>query len=68
MTRAIPKSAAPSEAVAPCPSPEEVWDAAHGALPPGRTAALVDHLAVCASCATAWWVAHRATPPAADRR
>lgn len=40
-----------------CPDPARIYDAARGALPPGETREVVEHLAVCPECAEAWRLA-----------
>lgn len=40
-----------------CPTPETLWDAVRGALPPDEIRAVVEHLAVCAACAEEWRLA-----------
>lgn len=40
-----------------CPTPERIYDAARGALPPGDVREVVEHLAVCPECAEAWRLA-----------
>lgn len=40
-----------------CPDPGRIYDAARGALPPGETREIVEHLAVCPDCAEAWRLA-----------
>ncbi|HLE85309.1 MAG TPA: zf-HC2 domain-containing protein [Thermoanaerobaculia bacterium] len=40
-----------------CPEPGRIYDAARGALPPGETREVVEHLAVCPDCAEAWRLA-----------
>jgi hypothetical protein len=40
-----------------CPEPGRIFDAARGALPPGETREVVEHLAVCPDCSEAWRLA-----------
>ena len=51
-------------APAPCPSPEQIWDAAHGKPDPAAVADIVDHTVVCAECAEAWRLAMALERPA----
>jgi hypothetical protein len=62
--------AAASETARPrqdCPDPGRLWDAAHGALEPADTRALVDHTATCPACAEAWRLAAAIEDEAAAR-
>ncbi|HYL05266.1 MAG TPA: hypothetical protein VE075_04460 [Thermoanaerobaculia bacterium] len=48
-----------------CPSVSDIWEGAHGRLPPGRLRDVVEHLASCSACAEAWRLAllmERAAP------
>lgn len=40
-----------------CPTPERIYDAARGELPPGGVRDVVEHLAACPDCAEAWRLA-----------
>ncbi|HEV7518423.1 MAG TPA: zf-HC2 domain-containing protein [Thermoanaerobaculia bacterium] len=40
-----------------CPSPETIWAAVHGELPPGELRDVVDHTAACPACAEDWRLA-----------
>lgn len=40
-----------------CPDPGRIYDAARGALLPGETREVVEHLALCPDCAEAWRLA-----------
>ncbi|HVR09686.1 MAG TPA: zf-HC2 domain-containing protein [Thermoanaerobaculia bacterium] len=40
-----------------CPSVSEIWEGAHGRLPPDRLRDVVEHLASCSACAEAWRLA-----------
>lgn len=42
---------------AACPSPEQIWGAVRGELPPGEIRQIVEHTALCASCAEDWRLA-----------
>jgi hypothetical protein len=42
---------------AACPSPEKIWGAVQGELPPGEIRQIVEHTAACASCAEDWRLA-----------
>ena len=42
---------------AACPSPEQIWGAVRGELPPGEIRQIVEHTAACASCAEDWRLA-----------
>ncbi|MFL6258562.1 MAG: zf-HC2 domain-containing protein [Thermoanaerobaculia bacterium] len=42
---------------ASCPTPETLWSAVRGELPPERMREVVDHVAACASCAEDWRLA-----------
>lgn len=42
---------------AACPSPEQIWGAVRGELPPGEIRQIVEHTATCASCAEDWRLA-----------
>jgi hypothetical protein len=42
---------------ASCPEPGRIYDAARGALSPGETREVVEHLALCPECAEAWRLA-----------
>lgn len=37
-----------------CPSPETIWDAASGSLPPDRVGTLGEHAAGCLACTAVW--------------
>jgi hypothetical protein len=37
-----------------CPTPETIWAAVHGALPPRELRDVVDHTATCGACAEDW--------------
>lgn len=41
----------------PCPTPERIYDAVRGELPPGEVRGVVEHLAVCPECAESWRLA-----------
>jgi hypothetical protein len=51
--------AAPGPAPDPqgCPSPETIWSAVRGELPPGPMREVVEHTALCAACAEDWRLA-----------
>jgi hypothetical protein len=51
--------AAPGPAPAPqsCPSPETLWSAIQGELPPQQMREVVEHLALCPACAEDWRLA-----------
>lgn len=49
---------------APCPSAEEIWQAAHGRPDPEVVATIVEHTVVCAECAEAWRLAAALEQPA----
>lgn len=40
-----------------CPSPESIWEAVRGLLPPAAMRAIVEHLALCPACAEDWRLA-----------
>ncbi len=41
----------------PCPAPERIWEALHGALGPEELREIVDHVALCPACAQEWRLA-----------
>lgn|ERR1700681_2623401 len=49
--------AAESPAAEDCPSPETIWSAVRGELPPQALREVVDHTARCAACAEDWRLA-----------
>jgi hypothetical protein len=58
----------PESALASCPEPERVYDAALGRLPLTERLEVVDHVAGCAHCANAWRLAREMQPGAESRR
>jgi hypothetical protein len=56
-----------ADALAPedCPSPETIWSAVRGELPPQALREVVDHTARCAACAEDWRLAVEVNRPAA---
>lgn len=51
---------------APCPTPETIWDAVHGALPAAEIRPVVEHLAACPACALEWRLARELGGPAGE--
>lgn len=49
---------------AACPSPEQIWGAVRGEVPPGDIRQIVEHTASCASCAEDWRLAVALQKPA----
>lgn len=47
----------PPEGSHACPTPERIYDAVRGELPPGEVRGVVEHLAVCPECAESWRLA-----------
>lgn|GEM_PF-6799839 len=45
-----------------CPQAERIFDAASGALGPGETADIIDHITTCGACAESWRVAAALAP------
>ncbi|MEM6453802.1 MAG: hypothetical protein AAF772_01780 [Acidobacteriota bacterium] len=46
-----------------CPSPADLWDAAHGAAPRSRNVHALDRAVTCAVCAAGWQLARDLRPP-----
>lgn len=46
-----------------CPPPARIWEAVRGALAPGATRELVEHVATCPACAEAWQLARELGSP-----
>jgi hypothetical protein len=55
--RAFAAQTAPPANPQDCPSPEQIWAAVHGELPPARALALISHTATCPTCAEDWRLA-----------
>lgn len=47
----------PPEGSHACPTPERIYDAVRGELPPGEVRGVVEHLADCPECAASWRLA-----------
>jgi anti-sigma factor RsiW len=56
LRRAFRSSAAPLKPES-CPTPETLWSALRGELPPAEVRRVVDHTALCSACAEDWRLA-----------
>jgi hypothetical protein len=57
LRRAFAAASQAAPAPAACPSPEKIWEAVRGELPPAEVRAIVEHTAVCSACAEDWRLA-----------